>query len=281
MSTTALLGDIGGTNARFARAVDGEIDPDSLLRLRNDDFPSFDALLVTVLDRIGPVGAISLSVAGPVSGGDVQMTNRPWVIRRSTLAEACGGPVEVMNDMTAFVLAVPHLRPDGVTTLREGQSSASGQWLVVNVGTGFNAAPGLWAGGRPLAVATEIGQTALPATVADILRDHNLPVPAPSEALLSGPGLARLRGQLEADSDAVFARCLGAATRELITAFLPTAGVFFCGGVAEAMASGPARDALDAALARPYSPYAYLSDVPVRVITEPGAALRGCLAALT
>ena len=64
MSETSLLGDIGGTNARFALSREGQIDPQTRITLRNDDYETFAEALDAVLARLGRVDAISLALAG-------------------------------------------------------------------------------------------------------------------------------------------------------------------------------------------------------------------------
>src|SRR5215469_18028531 len=79
-STTWLVGDIGGTNARF-----GLVRPDGTLLhsrvLADTDYPGIaEAIEAYLADRGGSPrprrGAIA--IASPVAGDDVPMTNHPW-----------------------------------------------------------------------------------------------------------------------------------------------------------------------------------------------------------
>mgnify|MGYP003668081664 CR=1 FL=1 len=280
MGGTALLGDIGGTNARFALSRNGRIDPQTRITLRNDDHPTFAEALDEVVSRLGAVDAIALAVAGPVNGGRVRMTNRDWVVEETYLATRTSGPVRMMNDLTAQVLAVPDLRETDREVLRAGKTVPGGQWLVVNCGTGFNAAPGLHHGKGCAALTTEVGMCVLPARIADRLRASNYPVPATCDELLSGRGLSGMRHVLGEGADTLFAHCLADMLRDQIYAMMPQGGVYLCGGVARAVVEGPARDVVLARLTEAYDPYPFLKDLPVSLITADDAALIGCQAAL-
>lgn len=277
--STALLGDIGGTNARYALARDGKILPDSAFALVNDDFATFEEMLQEVMARTGAVDAISLAAAGPLVNGDIRLTNRDWVVTAETLGRHAN-KLSLVNDLTAHVLAVPFLPEADQRTLRDGQIAPNGQWLVVNLGTGFNAAQGVMAGDRPLALEAERGLTPLPAAVAARLAAAGAEVPECCDAFFSGPGLARLKMQIEEEAPQIFSLCLADFLRELITATLPFDGVYLCGGVAKLVAEGPGLPGFLDRLEEPYVPYGFLRDVPVRLMTASDAALRGCLAAL-
>ena len=71
-----LIGDIGGTNARFALLVDAFAEPKNFPIVQTADFPNIDdAIQATVLDKtsIQPRSAV-LAIAGPISGDDIELT---------------------------------------------------------------------------------------------------------------------------------------------------------------------------------------------------------------
>jgi len=112
MHKSLLIGDIGGTNARFAIA--------------NDDAPGFTyeqtyqcADFATVIDAIrhyldqtavpSPT-TICLAVAGPVVDKQVKLTNNPWTISASELRQAFGlETVRLLNDFEAIAYSVPYI----------------------------------------------------------------------------------------------------------------------------------------------------------------------------
>ena len=127
-----LIGDIGGTNARFSLLVDAFADPKPFPVIQTADFETIDdAIQATVLDKtsIQPKSAV-LAVAGPVDGDEIDLTNCPWVVRpRKMLAELGIEEVIVLNDFEAQALAISALGDAsrsqiGGGTVHEGASRA-------------------------------------------------------------------------------------------------------------------------------------------------------------
>ena len=83
MSDRVLVGDVGGTNVRFALAEkrDGKIGIDAFAKLAGDDFETFDDALRQYLEDSGlkPERAC-FAMAGPVRDGEVMLTNRHWQV---------------------------------------------------------------------------------------------------------------------------------------------------------------------------------------------------------
>ena len=80
---SVLVGDVGGTHARFAvvEVSSKSFEVHHRLDLESDKFPSFDDALRAYLDRAGlseRPEAAALAVAGPVTNGQVKFTNRGW-----------------------------------------------------------------------------------------------------------------------------------------------------------------------------------------------------------
>lgn len=181
-----LVADIGGTNARFARACGegGEICDLRALRVR--DFTEFDEALESVLAGYdGSEGCMSAAVAaaGPVAGNCVTLTNAPWTISGQQISERLGGvPVRVVNDLAAVALSLSYLTSGdtvavtgafsgdgeapgampGVAIGGAGQDGAHGAMLAVNVGTGFGAAAVAPHGGGWAVLPGEAGHMGLP-----------------------------------------------------------------------------------------------------------------------
>ena len=83
---TLLVGDVGGTNARFAlaRRVDGRIVLDHHESFPAHEHPTFLGGVKTFLDgcAVKPSGGV-LAVAGPVTEGAIDLTNSPWAVSES------------------------------------------------------------------------------------------------------------------------------------------------------------------------------------------------------
>lgn len=146
MSGPVLVGDIGGTNVRFAIAERG---PDSVIRVEavwkqaNDDFPAFEDALRTYLEASGverPDAAL-FAPAGPPVNGVVELTNRNWTISVASLKANFGfSNVTLVNDFAAMARAVPELPDEAFTLLKPGPGMAGEPILVSGPGTGFGVA---------------------------------------------------------------------------------------------------------------------------------------------
>jgi glucokinase len=111
-----IIGDIGGTNARFAIAEGGKYR--ELMHVEVGRFGSLRDALTDYLNGLPPAlrsgldGA--LAVAGPVFGDKVTLTNLGWSFSISDLHRSLGlGSLKVVNDFAATAMAVPRL-PGGI-----------------------------------------------------------------------------------------------------------------------------------------------------------------------
>ena len=77
-----LIGDIGGTNARFALVEDAESHIERLPNVHTAGFPNIDdAIAQAVVRDAGarPRSAV-LALAAPITGDRVPLTNSDWVV---------------------------------------------------------------------------------------------------------------------------------------------------------------------------------------------------------
>ena len=146
MSGPVLVGDIGGTNVRFAiaeRGGDGAIRVEAVWKRPNDDFPAFEAALKTYFEETGsdrPQAAL-FAPAGPPVDGVVELTNRDWTISAASLKANFGfEDVTLVNDFAAMARAVPELPEAAFTLLKPGPGMAGEPVLVAGPGTGFGVA---------------------------------------------------------------------------------------------------------------------------------------------
>ena len=310
-----LLADVGGTNTRVAMAVDGLADPQSIQRFRNDDFESLrDVLahyLTTTNENAPDFGCIA--VAGPVSGGEGELTNIDWRIRDVELSQFLNAKrVFVLNDLEAQGHALSNLPESAIKLLRSGQTPANDlqNRLVVGIGTGFNAAPVIHTDHGLVVPPSECGHITLPtpaeidreladyltdllgfASVEDVLSGRGL------EALYSWNGLQaegpQLSGHeitmaLSADGNKrvaaaaeIFVRIMGSTIGNLALVHLPFGGIFLVGGVARAFAPHLQKYGFDKAM-RDKGRFADLIDAfSVSLVEDDFAALRGCAVYLT
>jgi glucokinase len=158
-----LAGDIGGTKTLLSLWHQGGERPERLLEERyvsaewDDLAPMVRHFLSQAGSSIGaPPTAACFAVAGPVDGGKARLTNLPWQLDEGALAEACGLPrVELVNDFAVLIYGLPHLGPDQVATVRQGQGDPRAPVLILGAGTGLGVAMGLPTAAGLMAVASE------------------------------------------------------------------------------------------------------------------------------
>jgi glucokinase len=138
---SALIGDIGATNARFAVLQDGE--PTAIRVLPVASYASLhDAIEAYFrgLDESGHarprIGAVA--VAGPVTGDFLSFTNHPWSFSISGLARDLDlDHLDVINDFVAVALAVPRIGPDNRRQVGAGEPEAGAPVGIIGPGSGL------------------------------------------------------------------------------------------------------------------------------------------------
>ncbi len=143
-----LVGDIGGTNARFALYRGGP-DGNGELHLHRTltaaAHQTFDAAIRAYLDSVQVdsshlIGG-SFAVAAPLDGGVVRFTNSPWSFVESELKAALKlSRLTVINDFEALAQRVAAVSDQEIQTLRKGQHEAESVRLVLGPGTGLGVA---------------------------------------------------------------------------------------------------------------------------------------------
>jgi len=198
-----LIGDIGGTNARFALAAVDRVAFEDEKTLACNDFESSEDAIGAYLRATGvsepPV--ICLAVAGPVIRQSVRFTNNHWNIDGADLAGRFPGTeVRLMNDFEAIAYSLPLLGSDELVTvgLQGPRISNDGDFTaaVLGPGTGLGVAGLMSRGGRHHAVVSEGGhvgfapENQMQFEVLRQLRERFERVS--DERLLCGPGLENI-----------------------------------------------------------------------------------------
>ena len=154
MTRPALIGDIGGTHARFALVTPGTVVPRAFQCLACADYPGPAAAIRDYLARVGANGDAApreacLAVAGPVDGERIALTNLPWELTRAELRKALGlTHLRLINDFIAQALGVPHVGEAHRVVLQAGEAVPRAVHLVIGPGTGLGMAGLLPAGRR-------------------------------------------------------------------------------------------------------------------------------------
>lgn len=261
MKAVRLVADIGGTNARFA-LVDEAGNIGSVCSLLVACFATFTDALDAYLGGFASrpeIAQAAFGAAGPVSRGQVKLTNAPWRLCEQELSQRLNGAqTKIFNDLEAVAHALPYLTPSDVFPLGEGAGwplSEPQRMIAINVGTGFGAATVLPRGESWVACPSEAGHMALGAADGeelDLLRRCAAGRAVTVEDLLSGPQIAPLY-ELCGGRDAGLTgedimrrsanepaaaktvnwitRWLGRVTGDLVLATAAWGGAFLLGGV--------------------------------------------------
>lgn len=301
-----LVADIGGTNTRVALAADGGIGP--VTAFRNAAFPDLATLLGRYLETQPAAGrprAGALSVAAPIRGDDVQMSNIDWHFSRPALCRALAlDHLLVANDFAALARSLPELGAADLAAVGGGTAIATAPRVAIGPGTGLGVASLLPAGDRWITLPGEGGHATLGATddqEAAIVRAARLRYGhCSAERLLSGHGLAFLHETLHGGAplapEAIGARFAAgeadaAQTLEVFFGFLGSmaanvaltlgafGGVYIGGGIVPRYLEAFQRSRFRERFESKGRYKEYLRAIPAWVIVDPYPALKG-LAAL-
>ncbi|MDE1961465.1 MAG: glucokinase [Xanthomonadaceae bacterium] len=145
MRQLALIGDIGGTNARFALTDPVVAQPQFLepRTLNGANFPSLrDAARHYLAEaKVTPQRA-ALAIASPIEGDDITLTNRDWSFNRSALRQELGlDDLRLLNDFAAIAWAAPHLAErDRLPIHGALEVPPKGPVTLIGAGTGLGIA---------------------------------------------------------------------------------------------------------------------------------------------
>lgn len=310
-----LVGDIGGTNARFALILHpgGALAHERILAAA--DYPSLRAAIDAYLaaaDTPRPRWA-AIGIATPVTGDDVRMTNHHWSFSITTLRASLGlDRLEVLNDFTALALAVPALPADALEQVGGRAPVAGTPIAVIGAGTGLGVSglipgphgytPLAAEGGHTTLAAANDREAAIIAAIRDDLGGH-----VSAERLVSGPGLsllytalARLAGTPPApltpsqvtecglsgacplcrEALDVFCAMLGTVASDVVLTLGARGGVYIGGGIVPRLGDYFRKSPFRARFEAKGRFSTYLRAVPVYVIHAPTPALLGAALAL-
>ena len=203
--------DIGGTHARFARAeVDGGrvVALGEPTTLRTADHASLQTAWQAFAaghDRPLPRAA-ALSVASPITGDVIQLTNNPWIIRPSLIRDRLSiDRYTIVNDFAAVGHAVAQVPASDFVHLTGPDTPlpATGVTTICGPGTGLGVAQVLRvAGGGYHVLATEGGHLdyAPLDSIEDalLLRLRAMLTRVSTERICSGPGIVAIYETLAA-----------------------------------------------------------------------------------
>jgi glucokinase len=211
-----LVGDIGGTNARFAWQSGPSQPLTDLATYPCADHPSLQAAMQHYFIEHAKPGApwCAIGIANPVVGDRVQMTNHHWSFSISEVKRALGfDRFLVLNDFTALALSLPALPHSDLRQIGGAAAIPGAPLGLIGPGTGLGVSGLLPAhnGRSAIPINGEGGHVTLSAVdeleeavVRQLRRRFGH---ASAERALSGPGLVNLYGAL-CEIDGVAARPL-------------------------------------------------------------------------
>ena len=214
-----LVGDIGGTNARFAWKTDASTPLTDIATYACADHPTLQhAMQHYLAEHRKPAPPwCAIGIANPVVGDQVQMTNHHWSFSISAIKSALGFErFLVLNDFTALALSLPTMPASDLRQVGGGTAVQDAPLGLIGPGTGLGVSGLLPARKRRGAIPIngEGGHVTLAAT--DALEEAVVRLlkrqfgHASAERALSGPGLVNLYGVL-CEIDGVSAKTLVAA----------------------------------------------------------------------
>lgn len=313
MTAVNLIGDVGGTNARFAISGTDLRDMQNLQTLKAADFATLLEAISYYLDNAGvsELGAVCIAAAGPVIDGSVQFSNNTWSLTTEELKKNLATEhAAIINDFAANAYALPFLRSSDLLPL--GPAGAASfdapdmTFAVVGPGTGCGAEGLRRHGEEYLLIDSEAPRCAFaPETerqdeVLKTLRQRFGRVT--SEHLVSGPGIENLYlalGQIEglrpsalssaeifaahiANSNPVaseavemFFEVLGQVAGDFALTIGAFDGVFVAGGVAQRYPELLAQSRFRESFERKGDYSRLMEPVPTSLITHPQPGLLG------
>jgi len=308
---TLLVGDVGGTNARFALAhmIDGKPVLEHFDSFPAERHPTFLEGVKAFIDGCGvkPTGGV-IAVAGPVDDGEIDLTNSPWRVSETELSTLGLNPVRLINDFEALAWGAPVITPDHLAHLGGppvGDPDAA--IAVLGPGTGFGVSALVRnAAGQEMAMPSEGGHACF--APGDSIEDEILRIlrrrydRVSIERLICGPGLlnmhralAEIEGrethiddpaliteQAMADPNSAcgntlarFCAILGAVAGDIALTTGARGGVYIAGGIAPRilpfLKASPFRERFE----RKGRFKDYVGEIPTWVIMEKHAALLG------
>jgi glucokinase len=314
VSATALVADIGGTNARFAMV---DLDDLTVPRFETYSCANFRSLAEAAAAFVKDTGAkptaAAFGIAGPVSGNRGVITNLSWTMTTDELAAATGAKSALLvNDFEALALSVQLMASADLHQLGGGDAVARATKGVVGPGTGLGVGGLVWSASRWLPIPGEGGHTSFAAASADEVEllatvskkfEH-----FSNERVVSGPGLVNVyvcfsarrgivlkervganevtrRALANEDPVAVesldfFVKVLGRIAGDTALMMGARGGVYLGGGIPPKILDFLAKPAFRQSFESKGRLSAFMQPIPVYVMLARDAGLRGTAVAL-
>ncbi|MDF1634263.1 glucokinase [Mycoplana sp. MJR14] len=307
-----LIGDIGGTNARFALLLDAFAPPKEFPIVQTAQFETIDeALQRSILDKssVQPRSAI-LALAGPIQGNEVPLTNCDWVVRPHDMIANLGlEDVLLVNDFEAQALAVAALSDGDREQIGGGVENFTASRAVLGPGTGLGVAglvhamhtwipvPGegghidigprserdyqIWPFLEPIEGRMSAEQVICGRGIMNIYRA--ICAAERRDATLDTPAAVTGAALSKSDPDAIetvslFSTYLGRVAGDIAMIFMAKGGVYLSGGISQKILPALRGPEFRAGFEDKAPHTEMLREMPTFVVTHPMAALAGLAA---
>jgi glucokinase len=306
-----LVGDVGGTHARFAVVEPSPGAPWRILQRMDlaERFATFGEALHSYLERAGvsPLPRLAaIAVAGPVVAGTARFTNRGWEISEQALREFGFERALLINDFAALALAVDLLDEKHLHFIGPPLKGLKGGTItLLGAGTGFGVSCLARYGDLAVPMATEGGHMSFAPGDAQELAALQLMWQQAGrvsiERILSGDGLEHLYRTLEQLGGrappalnaaeistaalrnepgpraalTMFCSIFGAVAGDLALAHGARGGVYIAGGIAEKIEEFLIQSPFRRRFEDKGRLSSYVAAIPTQLIVNPDIALLG------
>jgi glucokinase len=310
-----LLGDVGGTHARFALVYGNKTPISQVKVLSTGQFPDLVTAVTDYLHQIGNPKVVNacIAIANPILGDVVEMTNNEWRFSIEKTRQTLGlEKLLMLNDWEAMAMAAPAFGTNDLEQIGKGSPVENAPKGMIGPGTGLGVSylvrsrHGDW-----VPIAGEGGHVSLSPSCereADILRTLWQRFPHVSaERVISGMGLENLHqaicilnGTAAEPLDAVkvsqrgmaatdpaceealdrLCRFLGNTAGNLALTLGARGGIYIGGGVIGQLGEYFAHSGFRAAFEAKGRFQKYMMEIPTYVIRKEQPALIGCAMAL-
>ena len=308
-----LVGDIGGSNARFALANATNPGFSRERTYQCADFGSADQAIDAYLKEVNTSKpkAICIAAAGPIVNGGVRFTNNSWRIETSDLRnEFDTAGVRLLNDFEAIAYSIPWLQQSDIVSVGLPEpkilEDTDFTLAILGPGTGLGAAGLCKRGEQIFPVVGEAGhlgfapETQVQIEILSQLRARFDRVS--DERLVSGPGLeniywalSKIRGEenaqlsaakifsaasqggdsAAAESVQLFFEILGQVAGNLALSLGAADGVYIAGGIVKRNPKLIANSRFRTGFEKKGRYRSLMEDIPTQVILHPQPGLLG------
>jgi len=286
--TNWLLGDIGGTNARFATARKSNhgLVLEKEQTFKAADFETIgDATDAYLRSLDFTITHACFGIAAVAEGDEISFTNSPWVLRVQETEQRLGvDNLHVVNDFYALAKGVSSMAADDFLAVKEGTGDATAPTLVIGPGGHVAFAPG---SEEEIEILKFIARSHARVSVERLLSGqglmnihqalcdiHAMPEAELEASDITAAALSKTRPMAERAVD-VFCAILGSSVGDAVLSAGARGGVVLGGGILPKILPIFLQSDFLVRLTDKDHRQFYFDDIPVRLIQKGNPALLG------